>query len=147
VRWHLWCGYSSGAGYGHGHGHEQDHGGGEGHGVGGLTVAIVLYDGFTALDAAAPYDVFSRLPNVTVRCVAQKAGPVQTNTRLLTIMVDTALADLPSPDILLVPGGGRSGATGAATNPLLLQYNERIIRLAGRRRCAPGRWYWVRLGY
>jgi putative intracellular protease/amidase len=118
-------GYSSGAGYGHDHAHEQDHGGGEGHGGGGLTAAIVLYDGFTALDAVAPYEVFSRLPNFTVRFVAQKAGPVQTDTRLLTMIADMALADLPSPDVLLVPGGGRRGTTGAATNPVLLQWIQR----------------------
>jgi putative intracellular protease/amidase len=79
----------------------------------GLIAAIVLYDGFTGLDAVAPYEVFSRLPNVTVRFVAEKAGPVQSDTRLLTLTADTALAYLRSPDLLLVPGCGRRGAVGS----------------------------------
>jgi putative intracellular protease/amidase len=86
------------------------------------TAAIVLYDGFTGLDAVAPYEVFSRIPGLDVRFVGEKAGPVETDTRRLTMTADTAWSDLPHPDLLLVPGGGVRGTTGAATNPSLLQW-------------------------
>ncbi|MFI0732752.1 hypothetical protein ACH4S9_27680 [Streptomyces sp. NPDC021225] len=40
-------------------------------------VAVLLYDGFTALDAVGPYEVLCRVPGVTVTMVAEKAGRVR----------------------------------------------------------------------
>lgn len=70
-----------------------------------MEIAIPLYDRFTALDAVGPYEVLSRLPAATVRFVAREPGPVTTETRMLTLTAEGALAELPEPDILVVPGG------------------------------------------
>lgn len=70
-----------------------------------MDIAIVLYPRFTALDAIGPLEVFSSLHGARVRLVAEAAGPVTNDTGLLTVTVDTALADLPRPDLILVPGG------------------------------------------
>jgi putative intracellular protease/amidase len=70
-----------------------------------MQTAILLYDRFTALDAIGPYEVLSRLPGAEVTFVAQQAGPVRTDNGMLTIHAETAIGDLPAPDILLVPGG------------------------------------------
>jgi transcriptional regulator GlxA family with amidase domain len=70
-----------------------------------MNTAILLYDGFTALDAIGPYEVLSRLPGGRVTFVAAEAGPVRTDNRMLAIEADAELADLPAPDIVLVPGG------------------------------------------
>jgi putative intracellular protease/amidase len=70
-----------------------------------VDIAILLYDRFTALDAIGPYEVLSRLPDARVRFVAAEAGPVTTDTGALTVLAETAIADVPHPDILLVPGG------------------------------------------
>jgi transcriptional regulator GlxA family with amidase domain len=70
-----------------------------------MQIAIVLYDRLTALDAIGPYEVLSRLPGATVTFVATDAGPVRTDNDMLTLIADRSLADIPAPDILLVPGG------------------------------------------
>jgi transcriptional regulator GlxA family with amidase domain len=74
-----------------------------------MQIAILLYDRFTALDAVGPYEVLSRLPEAEVTFIAERPGLVRTDTRRLAINADAALADLPRPDIVLVPGGFGQG--------------------------------------
>lgn len=70
-----------------------------------MDIAILIYDRFTALDAVGPYEVLSRLPDFTTTFVAETVGPKRTDTGVLALTADAAIADMPSPDILLVPGG------------------------------------------
>ncbi len=70
-----------------------------------MNIAILIYDRLAALDAVGPYEVLSRMPNSTLTFVAQEAGPVRTDTGALGLLADAALADVPAPDLLLVPGG------------------------------------------
>lgn len=74
-----------------------------------MKIAILLYDGFTALDAVGPYEVLSRLPGAEVRFVAERAGPCRTDTGSLVMMAEHAMASVPSCDILVVPGGPAAG--------------------------------------
>ena len=70
-----------------------------------MQVAIPLFDGLTALDAVGPYEVLSRPPGWEVVFVAAEPGPKTTDRRMLTLTADAALADVPAPDIVVVPGG------------------------------------------
>ncbi len=70
-----------------------------------MKIAVAIYDRFTALDAIGPYEVLSRLPGARVTFVAAAAGPVRTDNGMLTIEAERALAELPDPDVILVPGG------------------------------------------
>jgi transcriptional regulator GlxA family with amidase domain len=70
-----------------------------------MNIAIAIYDRFTALDAIGPYEVLSRLPGARVTFLAADAGPVRTDNGMLTIEAERALAELPDPDVILVPGG------------------------------------------
>lgn len=70
-----------------------------------MQIAMALYDRFTALDIVGPYEALSRLPDAEVVFVAETAGPVRADTGFLAITADKALADVPSPDIVVVPGG------------------------------------------
>jgi putative intracellular protease/amidase len=70
-----------------------------------MNIAIVIYDGFTALDAIGPYEVLSRLPGATVTFVATEAGPVTTDNGMLTVLAARTLEQERQPDIVLVPGG------------------------------------------
>jgi transcriptional regulator GlxA family with amidase domain len=70
-----------------------------------VQIAILLYDRFTALDAVGPYEVLARLPGATVVFAAEQPGPVRADTGMLALTADAALADVPHPDIVLVPGG------------------------------------------
>src|ERR671931_1569337 len=70
-----------------------------------MVIAILIFDGLTALDAIGPYEVLSRVPEAEVRFVAKEAGPKRTDTGTLGLNADLSLADLPHPEIVLVPGG------------------------------------------
>jgi putative intracellular protease/amidase len=70
-----------------------------------MNIVILLYPGFTALDAIGPYEVLSRLPGARVTFAAAAAGPVTTDTGMLTVVAEAAIAGLPQPEIVLVPGG------------------------------------------
>jgi putative intracellular protease/amidase len=84
-----------------------------------MQVAILLYDGFTALDAIGPYEVLSGLPDTTVVFAAEQAGPVMAHTGMLSLVAAAAIADVPHPDIVLVPGGpGRATAAQMQGGPV-----------------------------
>lgn len=70
-----------------------------------LQVAILLYDGMTALDAIGPYEVLQAPTlNTDVRFVAREKGVKQTDFGKLRLTADYSLDEIPCPDILLVPG-------------------------------------------
>ena len=68
-------------------------------------IAILLYPGVTALDAVGPWEVLSRIRDTEVRFVAKEREPVMTEGRVLRLGVTHTIAETPSPDLLLVPGG------------------------------------------
>jgi putative intracellular protease/amidase len=70
-----------------------------------MLITIPLFDRFTALDAVGPYEVLSRLPGAELVFVAERAGPVQTDTRALTLVAERALSDVHACDVVVVPGG------------------------------------------
>jgi putative intracellular protease/amidase len=70
-----------------------------------MQIAILIYDRLTALDAVGPYEVLSRLPGAELTFVAQEPGPKRTDTGRLALLADASLAEVPHPDVVLVPGG------------------------------------------
>jgi putative intracellular protease/amidase len=70
-----------------------------------MNTAILLYDGFTALDAIGPYEVLSRLPGARATFVASEPGPVRTDNGMLSLVAERSLQEVPAPEIILVPGG------------------------------------------
>ncbi|WP_405666920.1 DJ-1/PfpI family protein [Streptomyces sp. NBC_01166] len=70
-----------------------------------MQIAIVLFDRFTALDAVGPYEMLSRAPGTETVFVAERPGPVRNDSGSLSLVADRALADVPAPDVVIVPGG------------------------------------------
>jgi putative intracellular protease/amidase len=70
-----------------------------------MQIAILLYDRFTVLDAIGPYQVLSGLPDAEVTFVAERPGPVSDQVGSLVLAAAAGLADVPRPDIVVVPGG------------------------------------------
>src|SRR5256885_5333658 len=70
-----------------------------------MQIAILIFDGLTALDAIGPYEVLSRLPGAELRFVAKDPGPKRTDTGALGVHADVALGALDAPEVVLVPGG------------------------------------------
>jgi putative intracellular protease/amidase len=70
-----------------------------------VDIAIPIYDRFTALDAVGPYEVLSRLPEARVQFIAAEPGPYKTDNGMLTVVAEARLEDVPSPDVIVIPGG------------------------------------------
>ncbi|HEY1441904.1 MAG TPA: DJ-1/PfpI family protein [Mycobacterium sp.] len=68
-------------------------------------IAFVAYPGFTALDMIGPYEVLRNLPGAEVRFVWHESGPITADSGVLVIGATHSLAETPSPDVILVPGG------------------------------------------
>jgi putative intracellular protease/amidase len=85
-----------------------------------MQIAIVLYDRFTALDAVGPYETLGRAPDAQTVFVAEHAGPVRADTGNLALMADKTLAEVPHPDVVVVPGG--PGQFALMENEVLLDW-------------------------
>ncbi|MGN6274635.1 MAG: DJ-1/PfpI family protein [Solirubrobacterales bacterium] len=70
-----------------------------------MKIAILIFDGLTALDAIGPYEVLRSAPGWEVEFVAKEAGEVRTDSGFLGLSADKAIAEVSDPDIVLVPGG------------------------------------------
>jgi transcriptional regulator GlxA family with amidase domain len=81
-----------------------------------MQIACLVYEGLTALDLIGPYTVLSLLPGADVRFVAKRPGTLRVDTRAFGIQVDAGLADVPRPDVFVVPGG-LEGTFAAAKDP------------------------------
>ncbi|MBI4935546.1 MAG: DJ-1/PfpI family protein [Actinobacteria bacterium] len=69
-----------------------------------MKIAILLYPGFTALDAIGPYHALAGTPGYEFTFVAEHAGPVG-NGGSFTMEAPTGIDELDTVDVLLVPGG------------------------------------------
>ncbi|PKW11260.1 DJ-1/PfpI family protein [Streptomyces sp. 1222.5] len=70
-----------------------------------MHIAMLVHDRFTALDVVGPYEILSRLPDVRLDFVAERPGPVRTDTGFLAVTADKSLDQVPSPDVVVVCGG------------------------------------------
>jgi transcriptional regulator GlxA family with amidase domain len=86
-------------------------------------IAFLLYPQMTALDFVGPYEVLSRLPGAEVRFVASQPGPVTTDVGLVVQAPDGYDA-VPSPDIVVVPGG--PGTFPALTDERALAWLQQV---------------------
>lgn len=95
-------------------------------------LAIFLFDDVEVLDFAGPYEVFSitGLRTFTekpfnVYTVAEKSPVVARNG--LTIIPDFLLDTCPTPDIILIPGGGGYSAEGQPFGSRKEMYNPVVL--------------------
>jgi putative intracellular protease/amidase len=70
-----------------------------------VKISIVLYPGFTALDAIGPYEVLRSVPGWEVEFVAKERGEVRTDSGAVGLSADRSLAEATGAEIVLVPGG------------------------------------------
>ncbi|MCC3766790.1 DJ-1/PfpI family protein [Streptomyces sp. UNOC14_S4] len=84
-----------------------------------MQIAILLYPGFTALDAIGPFETLSNLPGAETVFVAEQPGALRNDNGKLGMLADASLAEVPRPDIVVVPGSPNAlaaletGAVGA----------------------------------
>lgn len=92
-----------------------------------MQIAILLFDGITALDAVGPYDVLKLMPEADVRLVAASPGEVSSDGPL-KLLAAQGLDELPRPDIVVVPGG--PGTTEAARDERVLSWLRSVSEQA-----------------
>ncbi|MET9295505.1 DJ-1/PfpI family protein [Streptomyces sp. NPDC003077] len=95
---------------------------------GNLEIGILLYDGYSLLDPTGPAEVLSRLPGANVTMVAERRGPVRTDTGDVAVLAERALADVDRLDVLLVPGAGNRGTIAAMESQTLRGWIRHIHR-------------------
>ena len=69
-----------------------------------MQIAILAFDGMTALDAVGPAQVLTFLPGASLRWAAPEPGPKRTDAGV-SVVATHPLAEVASADIVLVPGG------------------------------------------
>ncbi|MEU6270736.1 DJ-1/PfpI family protein [Saccharopolyspora shandongensis] len=94
----------------------------------GPQIGILLYDGFSLLDPTGPAELLSRLPGATVTMLAERRGPVRTDTRQVSVVAERSIAEVDRLDVLLVPGAGERGTVAAMENPVLIDWIRRVDR-------------------
>lgn len=70
----------------------------------GKTLGVVLFPGFELLDVFGPLEMLGYVPNLTIRILAETAGPVA-STQGPAAVAEGDLAGAPAFEILFVPGG------------------------------------------
>jgi len=86
-------------------------------------IAIPWFPGYTALDGIGPYEVLSRIPGYQVTFVGHEPGVVRSDNGILGIEIDSTFEDVPSPDIVVFPGG--SGTRALVDDERVLQWVRR----------------------
>ena len=83
-----------------------------------MLIAIPLFDRFTALDAVGPFQVLVQLPGSKTVFLAERPRDVTDESGALTLRAEAAFADVPRPDVIVVPGGPGQAAQMDAGSPL-----------------------------
>ena len=84
-----------------------------------MQIAIVLYQGMTALDAIGPYEVLRFIPDAEIRFISSKPQPIVTDSGILVLGATHSYEETPKPDIVLVPGSSSDTTTAMADSQLI----------------------------
>src|ERR1700722_19661686 len=68
-----------------------------------LRIAIPLFPRFTAL---GPDEALQQIPTFDITFVGHARGEVRADNGMLGLVIDGTFEDLPSPDVIVFPGGG-----------------------------------------
>ena len=85
-----------------------------------MQIAILLFDGFAALDAVALHNALSSLPGASITFAGLRPGPWRDETGQLELTADAGLTEIPHPHVAVLPGG--SGAPAASCNRAVVQW-------------------------
>ena len=91
-----------------------------------MLVAIALFPRNTALDSVGPYEVLQRVPSIDVVFVGHRRGEVRTDNGMLGMTCDATFDEVPSPDVVLIPGG--VGTRALVTDETVLEWVRQAHR-------------------
>ena len=70
-----------------------------------MRIGILVYEGFTSLDAVGPYEVLTRVPGAEVGFIAPQPGIVHDDAGALRLEVERGISSVGGLDIVVVSGG------------------------------------------
>ena len=93
-----------------------------------MRIAILLFDGVTALDPIGVYDSLARLPSTEIVFVSETGASCRTGDDFLSLTPSAAIADVSEADILLIPGGRPEGLRQCMNSEGLRSHIGRLDR-------------------
>jgi|SRR5215469_7724444 len=90
-----------------------------------LRIGTIVFPRVDQFDFTGPFEVLSRIPDSTFHVIGKGSAPVR-DVRGLVLTPDTAFAECPSLDVLIIPGG--AGQQDLMEDDITLSF----IRLHGR---------------
>lgn len=70
-----------------------------------MKIAALIFDKITVLDIVGPTELLSWVPDAEIVWVGKEVGPIRAAPTGLALTVEHSLDDVPSADILIIPGG------------------------------------------
>jgi putative intracellular protease/amidase len=70
-----------------------------------MQIAALVFDAITPLDIVGPIEVLARMPGAEIVIVGKQRGPVRDPRTHWTLTAEASLAEVPAPDVLVLPGG------------------------------------------
>jgi putative intracellular protease/amidase len=89
-----------------------------------MKIAILLYPGFTSLDAIGPYEMLVHAPGAETMLVAKEKALLTGEKDIFKMMPSHDFSEVTEADILLIPGG--PGEMGAATDTDTIEWVQKI---------------------
>jgi transcriptional regulator GlxA family with amidase domain len=89
-----------------------------------VSVGLVLYPRFTALDIVGPFQTLVDVPGLDVFFVAEKTGPVSDHTGRLSLVATKSFVDVDQLDVVVVPGG--MADSGLIASDPVVEFVKRI---------------------
>jgi len=91
-----------------------------------MKVAILLFPGFTSLDAVGPYEILAHAPGAEMLFVAKDKELVTGELEVFKLMASHSFSEVNACDVLIIPGGpgDAEAATDAATLAWIREIHE-----------------------
>ena len=70
-----------------------------------MQIAALVFDAITPLDIVGPIEVLARMPGAEIVIVGKERGPVRDPRTHWTLTAEASIAEVPRPDVLVLPGG------------------------------------------
>ncbi len=93
--------------------------------MGNEEIMILIYPGFTAIDAIGPEYILSGMMGATVRFVAKSAKPVRTESGV-EIIPQLTFAECPRKPTLFIVPGGVAGTIAAIQDPTTVEFIREV---------------------
>jgi putative intracellular protease/amidase len=85
-----------------------------------MQIAALVFDAITPLDIVGPIEVLARMPGAEIVIVGKQRGPVRDPRTHWTLTAEASIAEVPRPDVLVLPGG--AGVRPLCTDEPILEW-------------------------